>query len=216
MRSSHGQWQTRRRGRSVDGNRDITMGTSERWPPVYDANDLIQEIKRLTERENLEGLFYDWRRDRSVKLPEDVCQGDVVQLACDVPVVNGAGEAEATEHPTAAWLVIGNTCDFARTTQDAQWTQLVPIIGLTGPVTASESSALRRYSQSRRFYLPSWTSHAGTRDHVADFLRPVAVDKRVFEEGVAKVDARMSRPAWVLLNACLVRFLARDDGRFDG
>jgi hypothetical protein len=29
------------------------------------------------------------------------------------------------------------------------------------------------------------------------------------------VVARMSRLGWVLLHSCLVRFLARDDGRFD-
>jgi hypothetical protein len=37
--------------------------------------------------------------------------------------------------------------------------------------------------------------------------------KRAFPS-VARVQARLSRAAWILLNACLVRFLARDDGRY--
>jgi hypothetical protein len=53
--------------------------------------------------------------------------------------------------------------------------------------------------------------------HVADLLMPVAIDKRAFAEPErpATVQARLSRAAWILLNACLVRFLARDDGRYD-
>lgn len=193
------------------------VATSERWPPVYDAEDLVREIKRLTLREDLESSFFDWRRDRSPHVPADVCQGDVVRLDADVPLIGASGEAEAMEHPGGHWLVIGNSCDFARSIDEARWTQVVPITdcGEMAELGSNERAALRRYTQSRRFYVPPWAQQVEPLAHVADLLRPVAVDKQAFSSGQATVQARMSRAAWILLNACLVRFLARDDGRFD-
>jgi hypothetical protein len=189
---------------------------AERWPPVYDADDLVREIKRLTARDNLEASFFEWRRDRSTNVPGDVCQGDVVALACDVPLIGESGEAEAMEHPGGHWLVIGNSCDFERSLDEAQWTQLVPLldVGTATELSTAERDALRRYTQARRFYMPPWAREVESLAHVADLTRPVAIDKRAFGNGSAEVEARMSRAAWILLNACLVRFLARDDGRY--
>ena len=69
------------------------------------------------------------------------------------------------------------------------------------------------------FYVPAWSGAVADQFYAADFLRPVPVDKEAFaqESGGqrAVVVARLSRVAWILLNACLVRFLARDDGRYD-
>ena len=42
----------------------------------------------------------------------------------------------------------------------------------------------------------------------------MTVHKSVFPEH-ARVVARMQYAAWVLLHSCLVRFLARDDGRHE-
>jgi hypothetical protein len=191
----------------------------ERWPPVYDADSLVSEINRLTGDERLEREFFFWRRDRSAAEPQDICQGDIITLQSDVPVLLADGQPAGLAHPGGSWLVIGNTCDFDRSLTDARWTQLVPILDL-GPIaeaTSTELNAARRYTQSRRFYLPPWSLAAEVQLHTADFLRPVAVDKRALNGTgkVATLEARMSRAAWVLLNACLVRFLARDDGRYD-
>jgi hypothetical protein len=113
---------------------------------------------------------------------------------------------------------VGNTCDFDRDLVDVRWTQLVPIIslGATTELSATELDAVRKYTQARTFHLPPWSTETERDAHVADLLRPVGVDKRVFRgpTPTATVQARVSRPAWILLNACLVRFLARDDGRF--
>jgi len=190
----------------------------DRWPPVYDAEDLVREIKRLTERQDIAAVFYEWRKDSSTTTVGDVCQGDVVRLASDVPVIFEDGEPGVIEHPDAAWLVVGNTCDFDRPPEEVRWTQLVPLrdLGATSEVTGTQNAALRRYTQSRVFYVPPWSADVSDRVHAADLLRPVAVDKRVFfgDAPAAMVEARMNRAAWVLLNACLVRFLARDDGRY--
>jgi hypothetical protein len=50
----------------------VTAG--ERWPPVYDLDDLVAEIKRLTDDENLERNFFEWRLDRSTLRHNDICQ----------------------------------------------------------------------------------------------------------------------------------------------
>jgi hypothetical protein len=194
------------------------MAAVDRWPPVYDAEDLVREIREMAARPDVANAFYEWRRDWSVSPVADVCQGDVVHLESEVPLIGPTGEPETIEHPGGAWLVVGNTCDFARTLTEAPYTQLVPLmdLGESAGIPKAAQEAARRYTQSRRFYVPPWSGGVAHRLHVADFLRPVAVDKTAFQEGgPARVDARSSRAAWILLNACLVRFLARDDGRLD-
>ncbi len=191
----------------------------ERWPPVYDLDGLVAEIKRLTERHDIANAFYEWRRDRPVNALGDVSQGDVISLASDVPVIVEDGQPATVEHPDRHWLVVGNTCDFERKLDESRWTQLVPIIslGAAADLTATQSAAVRKYTQSRSFFVPPWNANVEQQVHVADLLRPVGVDKRAFRgtEPKCVVQARVSRAAWVLLNACLVRFLARDDGRYD-
>lgn len=193
--------------------------TGERWPPVYDAEDLVREIKRLTERADLATVFYEWRRDRSVTAPEDVCQGDIISLSSDVPVILDDGQPGVVDHPDGMWLVLGNTCDFDRGLADVRWTQLVPIISLGGKseLSATQLDAVRKYTQARTFHVPPWCTEKEGDVYVADLLRPVGVDKRIFrgQPPTGVVQARVSRAAWILLNACLVRFLARDDGRYD-
>jgi hypothetical protein len=152
-------------------------------------------------------------------VPEDICQGDIVSLSSEVPVVLDDGQPGTVDHPDRVWLVVGNTRDFDRVLTDVRWTQLVPIISLGGTSELSDTQldAVRKYTQARTFHLPPWSTEKERDVHVADLLRPVGVDKRVFRgpNPTATVQARVSRPAWILLNACLVRFLARDDGRYD-
>lgn len=185
-----------------------------RWPPVYDADDLVDQIKDLTSREDFEARFYEWRRDRATVPLDDVCQGDVVELASDVPVMGDDGLPGVISNNTRMWMVLGNTCDFYRDLDDCRWTQIAPLVDLGGPEPdPALRDALRRYSQFRRFYVPPWRDSAEQSYHVVELPLMVSIDKRAFPEA-ARVQARLSRPAWVLLNACLVRFLARDDGRY--
>lgn len=183
--------------------------TRERWPPVYDADDLQRVIIELATERIFDSFYWPVRDDPVV------CQGDVVELTAEVPYIDASGVAVASAE-ALRWLVIGNTCDFARAEADVAWTQLVPLvdIGLGQDVTPSDMGALRRYRYSRRFYVPPWPELGEDRHHFADFLRPVAAEKGAFGRA-AKVVSRMSFKAWVLLHSCLVRFLARDDGRFD-
>jgi hypothetical protein len=124
-------------------------GRVERWPPVYDLDGLLAEIKRLTEHHDIATAFYEWRRDRSTNEPYDVCQGDVILLASDVPVILDDGQPATVEHPDRHWLVIGNTCDFERSLDETRWTQLVPVIslGAEADLTPTQLAAARRRPQ---------------------------------------------------------------------
>ncbi len=186
----------------------------DRWPPVYDADELVAEIQALTGRPDFESLFYEWRRQDSTRDVTDVCQGDVVTLSSEVPVIADDGQPGTIANDSGTWLVLGNTCDFERDLTDCRWTQLAPVVDLGGPdLEPTLRSALRRYTQFRRFYVPPWSNAVEARWHVAELPLTVAVDKRAFPSAI-RVQARMSFRAWILMNACLVRFLARDDGRY--
>jgi len=200
---------------------------TERWPPIYDADDLARTIADLASRDELEGQFYQLgRRGPSF------CQGDIVRLESAVPAIGPDGEpilladSKSTNRrwwgllrprPAAIqfWLVIGNTCDLARSLADVSWTQLVPIfdIAARGNLGSDQLAAVKSFRTSRRFYIPPWSEAVRPLVHVAELLLPVACHKRALDSA-ATVEARMSRYGWVLLHSCLVRFLARDDGRF--
>lgn len=182
----------------------------ERWPPVYDAEQLTAQIKDLAARGDLIKKFY-------VNAPERVawCQGDVIALPKEVPVLRADGAAVAESEGLAAWLLLSNTCDLDRSLDRVPWAQAVPIFELGGreDVSDVELQALRRYSQSRRFYVPDWLESEKYTHRFADLTMPVTVAREALE-GAARL-ARLSLAGWVLLHSCLVRFLARDDGRFD-
>ncbi len=193
----------------------------ERWPVAYDADEVMAQIRKLTGRADIESEFYEWRKEAAVSELGSVCQGDVVQLPTSIPVIHSDGKAKSIQHRGAhRWLVIGNTCDFTRDLNDAPYTQLVPIVevGTVQDVNTSVLDAFKKYTHARRFYVPSWSSMSEHRIWYADLMIPVAVSKRVFGfcggGRSAEAEARLSRPAWILLHTCLIRFLARDDGRY--
>lgn len=190
------------------------VATEDRWPPVYDADDLVALIRELVQRPDIADRFYEWRRDRSTSAPNDVCQGDVVRLTSEIPVIGADGTPGVIDHNTPYWMVVGNTCDFTRPYEEERWTQFVPVVRLGGAeLSQTRVEALRGYAVFRRFYLPSWSPGDDSAHHVADLTSPVTVDKKAVADH-CRVEARMNRASWVLLNACLVRFLARDDGRY--
>lgn len=180
----------------------------ERWPPIYDASDLEAIIRDLSERGQLDLQFFS-------SIPADrVCQGDVVRLPSSIPLIHEDGQPAITGD-CIYWMVIGNTCDIDRDIDTVSWSQIVPLNVFQANDLADEDlAALRRYRYSRRFYIPPWAAHVNEQHFVADFLRPVTIHKNALLH-VAQVETKLSYVAWILLHSCLVRFLARDDGRFD-
>jgi hypothetical protein len=147
----------------------------ERWPPVYDAEQLKNTITELANRDDLEQVIYDSGRATEAG---PCCQGDVVEFSQGVPLLDENCEPIVVD-AFSYWLVIGNTCDFHRKPEDVQWTQLVPVMEWLGVPTKIHED-LRRYRPSREFYLPPWNgSRILETDHalVADFLRPCALDR---------------------------------------
>lgn len=181
--------------------------TKARWPPVYDAEGLARQIRELIESHDVESRFF-----ARGPVGTDVFQGDVVRLPTQMPLLDETGA------PTAGgdfefWLVLGNTCDFDRA--DVDWSQLVPIDRVPISLVPSPvANALARFELYRRFLVPPWPGDADGVSvlRIAELIHPVTVHKRALREH-GRVVARMSHLGWMLLHACLVRFLARDDGR---
>ena len=100
-----------------------------------------------------------------------------------------------------------------RKLEDVQWSQIVPIVDLGSDFPPEQIAIFRRYRHYRQFYLPPWAATAGDHHYVADFLRPVTIHKKAFAR--AEVLARLTYKGWLLFHSCVVRFLARGDGRND-
>lgn len=185
---------------------------SERWTTVYSSEGLDGHITDLANsfrpKPDLVGqrAFYNL----VINDPEP-CQGDVVRLECDIPLIDETGQP-AVEEGTGLWLYIGNSCDSARPIDKVPFAQMVPLVRLPEVMSEGELQDLRSYKGTKSFYLPAWPSSADNRGYSADFLRPVPVH-RLALKNAAKIEARMTRHSWSLLHCCLVRFLARDDGR---
>jgi hypothetical protein len=181
----------------------------ERWPPAYDADDLKKMIGEIAGRDDLRKAIYA----PSLTEGGPLCQGDVLRFSSPAPVID-AGGASVALGDFGFWLVIGNTCDFHRPIESVAWTQVVPLVQFTKGVNEQHLEDLTKYRASRVFYTPYWREAEIEPIFAAELVRPVALHKKVIGQQ-ATVVARMSRLGWMLLHACLVRFLARDDGRFD-
>lgn len=184
------------------------MVAESRWPPVYDFDELTATIRSIVDSESLEKRLYE----PPGQFPS-FFQGDIIRLPSEIPFLDHDGQPKA-EEPPPFWAIIGNTCDFDKPIKSISFTQLVPLLGLG--MTVDLQSALpdlRRYRYYTQFYVPPWDRSVQENVFVADFLRPVAVHKGAFAN--AEVMARLTREGWILFHSCLVRFLARDDGRND-
>lgn len=186
------------------------MVAESRWPPIYDFEQLTTTIRAIVDDgQPLEKRIYEGGDQR-----ESFFQGDVIRLSVEFPFVGAEGQVEVSDAPPF-WVVVGNTCDMAREVDDVAYTQLAPVcsLGARTELTPAALDALRRYKYYTQFYLPPWDRDSGSFAFVADFLRPACVHKRALEK--AEVVARLNRRGWVLFHSCVVRFLARDDGRHD-
>jgi hypothetical protein len=179
-----------------------------KWPSIVDDEWLEGEIKAA--RQKLHKQFYE----SSVSDPHP-CQGDVLRLATDVPVIDADGDVAAQER-IEHWLVVANTCDIERAFENlVDFVPIVPLVAvheLASEMPESFQKELEAYHLSRMFYVPGWAPDVAP--HFADFERIVPLHRVAIQER-AQIVARMRREPWVLLNSCLVRLLCRPDGRHE-
>jgi hypothetical protein len=180
-----------------------------RWPSIWDKETLSKTIREIVDA----GAEFDARfYQLSLSGGGFACQGDVVRLRGAVPLIDADGNAIVTDAQYDHWLIVGNTCDMDRV--DEPHSLVAPLIALE-TVSAEELQVLRRYEYYRQFYVPPWPNCPDRKHRLADFMQLVTIEKRAFRDDCACVVARLQHSAWALLHAFIVRFLARDDGRYD-
>ncbi len=183
----------------------------DRWAvSAYDVNDLSQQIKRLCSSEFFPQEFY-----HSVPGPQPgLQQGDIVELSSGVPVIWKDGTPTAIENINH-WIVIGNTCDFNGIPRKVQFTQLAPLVSVDAQKLPVSIEDLKTYRASRTFYVPPWPNFGGSDGCIADLERIVSLHVDAVDNKHASRVASLSFQGWVLFHSCIVRFLARDDGRYE-
>lgn len=180
-----------------------------RWPALVDAATVAANIRSITEAgPDFEAHFYETVPSTDLY----ACQGDVVELTTEAPYIDEEGNA-ATAGEFDYWLIIGNTCDMQR--EDETRSLVAPLVGIKKEVTPDELDTLRKYKYCKKFYVPPWKHDLQPQHHFADFMQLATIHRAAFRADCARVVARLRFPAWALLHVCIVRFLARDDGRFD-
>ncbi len=176
------------------------------WPPIHDQSSLDAAIKRIAG-----GLFEQFYLP---SVPDqEPCQGDILELATDVPVLDEVGEA-STDGTARYWLMVANTCDATRAFKNEDGVTYAQIVPLLTPAELDFDNEMitsaRACRLGRVFYVPSWDDGVGP--HIADLTRFVSLHREALRD-VADIRARMREDAWALLNGCLVRLLCRDDRR---
>ncbi|MCC5858602.1 MAG: hypothetical protein JJT90_10630 [Ectothiorhodospiraceae bacterium] len=181
-----------------------------RWPPVYDWDELGAVIKRLSTDGNLIKGFY-----AAKDVGPDLCQGDIIRLSSPVPFLDEQANP-ATEESDDFWAILANTCDLSRSDDENEYGHIIPIefLGSTGDLNGGTIRSLESYRYYKSFYFPPWCRGLNNSFYAADFTRPVTISKKALYN-CAEIEARLSFSGWLLFHSCVVRFLARDDGRFD-
>jgi hypothetical protein len=177
------------------------------WPPTYDAEDLAKQISSLVKDQKIFNAFY-----QEIALEVDLCQGDIISLSSVMPVIDENGDLAILDNYDY-WILLGNTCDLARDVADCRYTHICPLAAIEDDIPYDVLTSLRNYRMSRRIYVPDWDGR-NERGYTLDLTLVTSIDKECLLSNANRV-ARMGMYAWLLLHSCLVRFLARDDRRFD-
>lgn len=180
----------------------------KRWPPTYDLEDLLTQINEISQLNGISYSFYT----KSCDL--DFCQGDVIFLESDFPLINEDGDVALIENSLNLWVFVGNTCDFTRPLDNVKFTHICPLTKLPDATPEELLGTLHTYSTYKKFFLPDWDSSNTSKGYYIDFSKMCSIAKDGITKN-AKLKARMGRHSWLLFHSCLVRYLARDDGRND-
>ena len=175
----------------------------DRWPVIYDFNDLVSQIKVI---KNSSDEFYQTKVDQQ----STFCQGDIISLNSPFPFIDEDGEI-AIFQSTGLWVIIGNTCDIARSNNNLPYTQVAPLFEINDTdIDKDILNDLKDYQSFKKFYYQMIDG----KHYILDFTQICTLDKSFLKSKVNKIK-ELSYSGWILLHCCLVRYFARDDGRDD-
>ncbi len=187
--------------------------SERRWPPIYDEIQLENQIKELATRDAIEKWFFAPDTDAVTGW----CQGDLLVFDALLPELNDQLRPFAKERHSL-WVLLSNTCDLDRKIEDNPWAIVAPIMALGIPteIPKDKKQSLEHFKTVRQMYWPHWPSIESTQSPFLwclDWTRVCNLDRRALN--LVKRRSQLSTYGWVLFHCALVRFLARDDGRFD-
>lgn len=186
----------------------------KRWDTIYNADQLRETIREIAQKAAIEKWFYS----PTVHEPATWCQGDVLHVRAQLPFLNADAQVRVSEVTHEHWVLVGNSCDLDREINENPWTWIAPIMHRDN-VTPEKLKELKSFTGSyRQMFWPAWSNLPlpTERTLYIDWSRLCTIHRQALRDsGPVQRTARLSFPGWVLFHCALVRFLARDDGRFD-
>ena len=179
-----------------------------RWPPVYDFEGLGEEINRLVSTRDIFDVFFLKRN-----LDSNLCQGDILKFPGQFPFIDENGNITVIDEDYDYWMILGNTCDLHRNLDNPHFSHITPLIPIDEDAPDGVVKGLQSYDSYRRFYIPSWDAST-IHGYAIDFTSICSVDIQCLQNRT-ELTTRLTFNSWILLHSCLVRYLARDDGRHD-
>lgn len=184
-----------------------------RWPPVYDFEELAEQIKALI---NDGTIFYDFFNPNINN--SELYQGDIVLLQNDPVYIDKDGDISVINENFKYWVILGNTCDLSRDlTPNAistlpHLTHVSPLNPVPKDIPPDILNNLKKYKLYKRVFIPRWGEEEN--DYFIDLTIINSIEKQCLIDQ-SDIKARLTFKTWILLHSCLVRYLARDDGRND-
>lgn len=184
-----------------------------RWPPVYDFEELGQQIKDLINDGSIFHQFFVPYINGT-----ELFQGDIISLKNAPVYIDKDGDIAIIDEDFNYWVILGSTCDLARniaTDGDStlpHLTHISPLIPVPSDIPTNILNNLKKYKLYKRVFIPRWGSEEN--DFYVDLTIMNSIEKQCLID-YSYVTARLNFKTWLLLHSCLVRYLARDDGRHD-
>lgn len=184
-----------------------------RWPPIYDFEELGQQIRTLVKDGSIFYQFFDPNIYN-----KDFFQGDIVSLKTDPIYIDKDGDISIIDESVNYWIILGNTCDLSRelTSNDhsvlPHLTHISPLFTIPKDIPLSILNDMKQYKFYKKVFIPRWC--ADENDYYIDLTIMNSIEKQYLINH-SNITARLNFKTWLLLHSCLVRYLARDDGRND-
>jgi hypothetical protein len=177
-----------------------------RWPPTYDFDTLATQIREIVGNRSIFNVFFTSATEDAERY-----QGDIVSFSGNMPIIDAEGDVSVIDDIFEHWMIIGNTCDLSRIENDESCSHISPLVPITEDTPSEIILGLQGYKNYKKFFIPNWANPAALGYYI-DFTLICSINKFCLFENCVTV-ARLNWISWLLLHSCLVRYLARDDGR---